>query len=544
MASPVTGAYAGVPLARRAGFGTKRAVALAVLAATIVAGIGLGRQPLSWDEAVSVSAARHRLPDLAALLRHTDAPLGAYYLGLHGWLAFGRLLRLPPTEAWVRLPSLVAAVVAVGCTVAFAARYVGAPAAAVAGVLLAVHPTFAFYAQDARPYALATAATAGATLLYVRALDRPVPRRLAGYAIVAVAAVYLHLFAALVLLAHAVVMVCRARPAGRWLVTGSVVVVACAPLVVVSAGQTAEVSWIPPVTVGATASVLDHLYGGPPVLAALLAVLVAALAARRALRRTPHLRHVRALRPHWPSRGRNRLVRPGSVWSSGWDRLVRTGSVWSSGWAVPIGVAVLPPALLVLADLVRPVLVARYALVALPATVVAVTGAAVRGGRVARVALAVALVAALGTTVVQQARPYKYEDFRAATDAVTDAARPGDGVVFLPLSSRVGYQAYVGRERDGVVPTDPLLWKDPVAADRIGGREVAAAAVAARVHAARRVFLYGTDLVAGAVGAGATDAAKARAVAGYRVRWVRHFGLVSVALVVPPRNPSVTPICP
>ncbi|WP_203963488.1 glycosyltransferase family 39 protein [Actinocatenispora thailandica] len=540
MVATLSGGDAGASTLRRERLGTARAVSLAVLVASVVAGAGLGRKPLSWDEAVSLSAAQHRLSGLAALLAHTDAPLGAYYLLLHGWLALGRLLGQPPVESWVRLPSLVGAVVAVGCIVALAARYVGPPAAAVAGVLLAVHPTFVFYAQDARPYGLATAAIAAATVLFVRALDRPSPGRLASYAGVAVLAVALHLFAALALLAHAVVAVRRGRPAGRWVLTAMAVAIAVTPLVLVSARQTAEVSWIPPASPRAVASVLTHLYGGPLVLAALLAVVVAVLATRYG----PHRAAVPVGDPptgRWTGlRSMLPTLRASPV--AGVPRLPRTGPARPpvAPWSVPIVVALLPPVLLVAADLLRPVLVARYALVALPATVLAVTGAAVRGGRVARAMLAVALVAAVGTTAVQQLRPYKYENFRAATDAVTDTARPGDGMLFLPLSSRVGYLAYAGRDRDGHLPADPLLRRAPRLADRIGGREVAARLVPARVHAARRIFLYGTDLAALSARPGPSSAPKVRAVAGWRVRWIRHFGAVSVALLTPPR-PATPP---
>jgi len=83
---------------------------------------GLGRQPLSWDEAVTANAASRSIPELWLLVRHTDAPLASYYLGMHGWQ---RLLSAAGPEAgagWLRLPSALAAVVAVALTARLAAE--------------------------------------------------------------------------------------------------------------------------------------------------------------------------------------------------------------------------------------------------------------------------------------------------------------------------------------------------------------------------------------------------------------------------------------
>lgn len=57
----------------------------------------LGRQPLSWDEAVTLSAARRSLPNLVALLRQRDAPLGTYYALIHVWLNVLRAIGIEPT---------------------------------------------------------------------------------------------------------------------------------------------------------------------------------------------------------------------------------------------------------------------------------------------------------------------------------------------------------------------------------------------------------------------------------------------------------------
>jgi mannosyltransferase len=506
-----------------AGLDTRRAVLVASLVAVVTCGGLLGRQPLSWDEAVTASAARHTLPRLAALLDRTDAPLGGYYLAVHGWLRLLAAAGLPADEAWLRLPSALAAVAAVALTVVLAARYFGPRAGLAAGVLLAVQPMLVFYAHDARPYALVTAGVVGATLLFVRALKRPSPARLAAYGLAAAGCLYLHLFGALALLAHAAVAARRGRPRLRWALTGALLVLAAAPLLAVSSGQTGELAWIPPLSLPAVASVLTRLAGGPATLLATLTTVLVTLVHRHR------------------KRGAEGHLVPPTAGAGELGPLAGSGSPGRSGgrpWGLLVGWVGVPVGVLVVADAVRPVLVARYGLAVVPGVAVCVVGmVAVLGGRLARGLLAVTVVVALVTSAVQVGRPYKYEDYRSATDAVTDAARPGDGVVFLPAAYRVGYEVYArepGEPVDGTLPTDLALLPGggPDSASQIGGRELPPTATADRIRLAGRVFLYGLALPAAArTRRGTADRAKELALAGYRQVWERRFGQVDVTLL-------------
>jgi mannosyltransferase len=502
-----------------AGLDTRRAVLAASMVAVVSCGGLLGRQPLSWDEAVTASAARHTLSRLAALLNRTDAPLGGYYLAMHGWLRLLGALRLPADEAWLRLPSAVAAVAAVALTALLAARWFGPRVGLTAGVLLAVQPMLVFYAHDARPYALVTAGMVGAALLFGRALERPSAGRLAAYGLVAAGCAYLHLFGALALLVHAAVAARRSRPRWRWILVYGLLAAAVVPLLLVSSGQTGELAWIPPLTPGAVASVLSHVFGGIPlVLGTAATVLTAAL---------------RPTRPSWQLAAPD--LRPGRG-------LAALRRLWAGGtagrpWGPLVGWLVVPVGLLVVGDVLRPVLVARYALPVVPALAVLVAAlVAARGGRTARALLAATVLVAALTSTVQLARPYKYEDYRSATDAVTDAARPGDGVVFLPASFRVGYVQYLrepGERPDGAEPADLALrpGDGPDAASQIGGSELPPPATESRMRLARRIFLYGLALpVADRTRRGRADRAKELALAGYHQLWRRHFGQVDVTL--------------
>lgn len=509
---------------------TGRAVLTAALVAVVSCGGLLGRQPLSWDEAVTASAARHPLPQLAALLDRTDAPLGGYYLAMHGWLRLIGAFGLPANEAWLRLPSAAAAVTAVALTALLAARYFGPRVGLAAGVLLAVQPMMVFYAHDARPYALVTAGVVGATLLFRRALERPTASRLAAYTVVAAGCAYLHLFGALALAVHAAVAARRGRPLWRWAVSYGLIALAAAPLVALSSGQTGELAWIPPLTPASVSGVLIHVFGGATLLIAMLvtALAVALPAARRATSASSDA-DAAPTAPGGRVLAVLRRVRPAGTTRPGGRR----------PWGLLVGWLLVPLGMLVVGDVVKPVLVARYALPVVPAAAVLLAAlVARRGGRAGRLLLVLTAVVAAATSVVQLASPYKYEDYRAATDAVTDAARPGDGVVFLPTSYRVGYDQYLyepDERRDAALPADLALrpGDGPNTANQIGGGELSAPATTSRIRLTDRVFLYGLPLpVADRTRHGAGDRAKELALAGYHELWVRHYGEVDVTLLV------------
>lgn len=456
---------------------------------------GLGRQPLSWDESVSANAAGRGVPALLRLLHHTDAPLGPYYLLLHWWVRLLSAVGIRPTEAWLRAPSAAAAVVTVAVVAYLGTRLAGPGTGLVAGAVLAVHPLFVFYAHDARPYTLATMCVALATLALFGWLDRPGPGLLVAYAAAMTAAAYLQLFAIFALAAHALVMVSHGQ-GRRFVVPALAVIAAAAPLALASAGQTGEISWVPPPSPAEVGSFLLRVAGGPMAPAFALLAIAALVRWRR----------------HRPPGVRGRLLAAG---------------------------AAVPPAALVVASVAQPLTVARYALVCVPALALGAALVIHRARRrVALLAVTVLVGAGLVASTVQQAAAYKYEDYRAAADAVLDTSRPGDGMLFVPSSNRVGIDGYLhpdGHEPGVAVPTD-LALVDPAsvtAGSQIGGTECPAAVVPAIIDRSR-IYLIGDNLVtARGRPVGSVDRAKADALAGrYTIAWSRRFGDVSVTLLV------------
>jgi hypothetical protein len=204
----------------------------------------------------------------------------------------------------------------------------------------------------------------------------------------------------------------------------------------------------------------------------------------------------------------------------------------------------LPPSALVVADFVTPDLVARYAMVAIPAGVTLLALAATRGrSRVTAVLVAIAGLCSLGATTVQLTHSYKYENYRAAADTMGDLARPGSSVVFLPISGREGYDIYDHLEPDLRNISDVTLRprSGPAATSHIGGVDLPADQIPSRLSGASSLFLLG-DTVATADRTLHDPASVAQEImlARYHPVLVRHYGDLTLTVLVPDNGAPTT----
>ncbi|MHA3700909.1 hypothetical protein ACXR2U_01890 [Jatrophihabitans sp. YIM 134969] len=398
-----------------------RGAIVPVIAALSACAAMARRQPLSWDESVTVAVSTRPVHAIIATTHHTDAVLGLYYVFVHGWAWFLVSIGVRPTETWWRLPSAVAAVVTCVVVASIARRHAGVVAGVWAGGLLAVLPLFAFYAADARPYTLAALAVVSAWAVWTRPSPDRSLRSAAVVVLLLATAAWLQLFTVLVW--PAFLMAGGRRSRGRAVSVLVLAACAVAPLVAIAARQGSEIGWIPPASALQVTSVALRVGGGVAVVVPLLAVAVAAL-------------RVRPLRLS------------GTRLALGW---------WCCG----------PLVVLTAVDLVRPVLVARYALLTLPMVAVVVGVVVARGaprlaGVPVRVLGAAVLVAAVVTSTVQGMHPWKYEDYRGAAAFALHEVPTGTSVVFAPSSARLGFDLYArrGALRDVALPggvgTDPL----------------------------------------------------------------------------------------
>ncbi|MEU6220889.1 glycosyltransferase family 39 protein [Streptomyces sp. NPDC047022] len=217
---------------------------------------GLDRGGMWRDEAATFEVARRPVPEIWHLLHHVDAVHGLYYLMMH------LVLAVHPGEVVLRLPSVCGAASAAALIAALGARLCRPRVGLWAGLLYAVTPMAGHYAQEGRSYALVAAGVAGATLLLLRAVR---DGRWWPYGVVVTVSCVLHEFAVLALPAHACTLA-LARVPGRvwrgWLLSAGATVLVLLPLVLVSHGQAAQVSWLTKPD-GRTVEALMRAFAGP-----------------------------------------------------------------------------------------------------------------------------------------------------------------------------------------------------------------------------------------------------------------------------------------
>lgn len=171
------------------------------LLAVVLGVYRIGRPELWRDELATWDAATRTTGGLFWLLRHIDASSGAYYLLMHGWTSiFG------DSAFALRFPSVLAMAGAAALTALIAKRMFGDRAGLSAGIVFALLPVVSRYAQEARSYAFMIFAVALATLLLLRALDRPGWLRWGAYALGVALAGAFNLVALTFLTGHLVVV--------------------------------------------------------------------------------------------------------------------------------------------------------------------------------------------------------------------------------------------------------------------------------------------------------------------------------------------------
>jgi mannosyltransferase len=180
------------------------------------------------------------------ILGHVDAAIAPYYAFIHVITGL-----LGASDLVLRLPSAIAMTAAVAIVARIGTRLAGPQVGILAGLLLAFLPTTSRYAQEARPYAIAMFAAALATLLLLRALEKPSIARYAAYAGAVALLGLAHFVALLVLGAHVIMVVLMRRKLPiPWLIAATVGVLPCLPVVYLSFHQSSQVSWIPDATLG------------------------------------------------------------------------------------------------------------------------------------------------------------------------------------------------------------------------------------------------------------------------------------------------------
>lgn len=489
--------------AARAGVAARRLLGaapelVALVAAAAVFGYRVGT-PSPWrDEGATMVIADRSFGEIVELISRLDLVHAAYYLLVHALLLVEGSARLADAVPAVRLISVVAAcgtaVLLVRVGRRLGSTWVGLGAA----LALVAAPLATRYAQEARAYALVMLATTLATLLMLRALDRPGDRRAwRWYSAALVLAALLNVISLLVVVAHAVfVRVCAPRESHRgWLRGAAAGLGVAAPFVLATFLQRGQVDWL----YSPDADLLTGFYRAQY---ADLGLLLGVLAAAVLLVRLPGRADPRRLLPDGAAR---------RVGATNRDALV-LGLAW----------AVLPVVLLWLVSQAEPLYTWRYVIFTLPGTALVV-------GSLATVLRPVGLVVPLvllGLSGLHMQGVYRdphmghAEDMVGVGEYVAAHARPGDAVLWVPGGP--GHMRTLQKlypERYARL-TDVALERSAAATATITGVEKEPEQIADALDGRTRVWL-----IAGDDGLGQADDAVDREKAqllleGYRIRKV------------------------
>jgi mannosyltransferase len=363
------------------------------------------RRPFWFDELVSVEVAGLSPRDLLEYLVTVESNMALYHVLLEPWLA------VSGDVGFVRALSIAFALATLPFVYALGLRLFDRRTAVFAVLLMSVNVSFVGHARDARSYALTVLLVTAATTFLVRAVSGTRSREWVLYAVTAGLAIWAHLLAGLVIVAHVAWLVLerRAIPVRRaaLAVAGVGLLVLPIAVAIVAGGQRAQLDWVPRPGLQKLPGLFDwYVESRATVLVYFVGGVVALLGALREWRGGPTLRRYPLL------------------------------LLWLG----------LPPLVAFAISYVQPVYVYRYFIFGLPALVLLVAAGFARLRPVwLGVGLAVVAVALSVRTDVtcQPDCKIRHDDFAAASDYLQAHARPGDAIVVYPPEVRTGFAHYL-----------------------------------------------------------------------------------------------------
>jgi mannosyltransferase len=441
-AGPPPDTATGMPAGRVAGLAARVPWAPPAVLTLALGCYQVGRPELWRDELSSWSVASRPVSGLIATARSTGATQLAYYLLLHFWIAaFG------DSADAMRSLSVLAMAGAAACVTLVGRKLAGTRAGVTSGLVFALVPSVSRFAQEVRFYALEVLVATLATLLLLRALERPSRRRWLGYAAAVAFLGYVDLVALSVVAGHAAGAALRWRRDRdgrqlRFIPAAAAGLAACVPLAVIGWAQAGDqVSWIPRPGVALSAFTFFgfNLFYSSSVAAALI---ILALVAWTVARREAEFATAVAIIPVavvWlVSQGPHSYFYPRYL-------LLTVGA-----WAILAGIC------LSRLDL-------RIAVAAL--LIIAALGAGDQQ--------AVRALAAHSWPSYPEGSGASYLNYAAAAAVIAARARPGDGIVYQekgrarPMLIDTGVEYYLDRDlRPGVpIPRELFIRQTAVQAD-------------------------------------------------------------------------------
>lgn len=419
-------------------------VPLAAVAALVLVLPFYARRPFWFDELVSLEVARLDTRTFAEYVFTVEANMGLYHALLRPLADEG--------EATVRALSIVFALATLPFLYGLARRLYDERTAVIAVALLAVNVSYVGYARDARSYALTLLLVTASSYLLVRAVDLSERWAWGLYCLTGALAVWAHLFAALVLLAHLAWLVTARRARLRTTLlaaAGLGVLLLPLGLAIALGRQGAQLEWLDPPRLRQLPGLLEWFVESRATVAVYAVGTASALVAASRTRR-----QVRA--PLAPE-------------------------------ALLLLWLLVPPATAFVASYASPVYLYRYFLVCLPALVVLVASGFARI-RPAWLGLGLAAVALLlSVRTVASCQPdckIRHDEWGKATAYLEGGARPGDALVVYPAQIRTPLDHHLGAERPRLLYPESLA----LLADEVEGHDRLADAMRASSRY-RRIWL-------------------------------------------------------
>ncbi len=397
-------------------------------AGTIIRFLFLTRKPFWFDESFSAEVAQISWGNFLRLLWWREANMSLYYLLLRIWLLFGH------SEFYIRSLSVVFAAATIPAIYWLARLLYDRRVAMTAAALFTFNAYSVRYAQEARSYALFLFLATLSSAFLIALIRQPCRRNRVGYVLVSVLAVYAHFYALLLLAAHWLALRWRTGSNWRadeakllaqlrriWITIG----VAVLPLLVFVAKTGAgPIRWIQKPGLYDLAQFFQHLAGsnGWPLLALFGIACILAVAPL----------------------GK-------SLWArdSAWEVWRCQFLLW---WLF------FPVIATVLLSFARPVFLARYMILCLPALLILVAAglARLRQSWLLAVALTGILLLSMQGIFFVYANDFDSERDASAAAAsfILDHAHPGDAVVFHIAETRIPYE-FVRTQRSGENTASP-----------------------------------------------------------------------------------------
>src|SRR5215469_6759617 len=379
----------------------------------------LAGKPFWFDETFSVEVARLDGLNFLHLLWWREANMSLYYLLLRVWLHFGHGPFFIRSLSALVSSSTILAIYWLGSMLYD--RRVGLIAAA----LLAFNGYDIRYAQEARSYSLFILLATLSSGFLIAHLKEPSRRRRSGYAICSILAVYGHLYALLLIVAHWLALRCRGKPEEpstsdsssgaelrpAWIAIG----IAVLPLLIFVAKTGAgPIRWIKRPRLGDLATFGVYFTNGRPVVYLAACLLTLLPLGKKVFKR-----------------------------SRDWEKWrVQFLFIW----------LFFPIVLTVLLSFARPVFLPRYMIFCIPALLLLAAAGLVAIRPAGLSAVLTAAVLLLSAKFVPFVYSHDFDDERdgsvAAANLILNQSRPGDAVVFHIAEARIPYE-FVRSQRSG-----------------------------------------------------------------------------------------------